>query len=85
VANRVREPDDGERVARRTGLEVVATVPWDEELAEAERQGRAPIDHAPSAAAVAAVELLVESMMERLDDDRPNGRHEDRDKERERR
>jgi len=70
VVNRVREPGDVERVARRTGLEVVGAVPWDEELAEAERQALAPIDHAPSAAAVRAVESLVGSLVDRLATDR---------------
>ena len=60
VASKVREPGDAEMVAARTGLEVVATVPWDEELAEAERQKLAPIDAAPDCPAVRAVEWLVE-------------------------
>lgn len=60
VASKVREPADAETVAARTGLEVVAAVPWDEALAEAERQGRAPIDQAPDCPAVRAVESLVE-------------------------
>lgn len=59
VANRVRADSDAELVERRTGLEVVAAVPWDEALAEAERQARAPIDAAPSCPAVREVESLV--------------------------
>ncbi|MGI8759488.1 MAG: ArsA-related P-loop ATPase [Acidimicrobiales bacterium] len=66
VANKVSEPDDAERVARRTGLEVVATVPLDRSFADAERSGRAPLDAVPESAAVQAVSLLVE----RLDDER---------------
>ncbi len=64
VANKVREPGDAELVARRTGLEVVGSIPWDEALAEAERQMAAPIDLAPDSAAVQAVESLVEQLSE---------------------
>jgi len=60
IASKVRQPGDAEMVADRTGLEVVAVVPWDEELAEAERQTLAPIDAAPECPAVRAVESLVE-------------------------
>ena len=64
IANKVREPGDAELIRRRTGLEVVAEVGWDEALAEAERQGAAPIDVAADSAAVRAVESLVEKMCE---------------------
>jgi CO dehydrogenase maturation factor len=60
VASKVRDPDDVDMIKRRTGLDVVASVPWDEAFAEAERQGRAPIDAAPQSAAVRAVESLVD-------------------------
>jgi CO dehydrogenase maturation factor len=62
VANRVQDPSDADVVARRTGLEVVAAVPLDEALAEAERKGRAPIDEAPDCPAVREVESLVKSL-----------------------
>lgn len=65
IANKVREPDDVQLVARRTGLEVVASLGWDEELAEAERLGEAPIDAAPDSPAVRAVESLVAQLHER--------------------
>jgi CO dehydrogenase maturation factor len=64
VASKVREPDDVEMIAKGTGLEVVASVPWDEALAEAERRQLAPIDFAPDCPAVLAVELLVERLSE---------------------
>ncbi len=51
-------------IAKGTGLEVIATVPWDEELAEAERKQLAPIDFAPASPAVRAVESLVERLSE---------------------
>ncbi len=60
VASKVREPEDVDVIARRTGLEVVGAVPWDEALADAERQRRAPIDAAPDCPAVQAVESLAE-------------------------
>ncbi len=66
VASKVREDGDVEMIAKGTGLEVIASVPWDEELAEAERQGLAPIDAAPESAAVRAVESLVDRLAEEL-------------------
>jgi CO dehydrogenase maturation factor len=63
IANKVRAPDDAEMVAARTGLEVIAAVPWDEAFAEAERRRRAPIDDAPDSDAVREVELLVERVL----------------------
>lgn len=62
VANRVREAGDEERVRQATGLEVVGAVPWDEDLAEAERRSLAPIDHAPRSPAVLAIESLVDRL-----------------------
>ena len=64
VANKVREPGDAEVVARRTGLDVMASIPWDEALAEAERRAAAPIDMASDSAAVRAVESLAEQLSE---------------------
>ncbi len=59
VANRVRGPADVDTVRKRTGLEVVAAVPWDEDFAEAERRGKAPIDAAPECSAVREIESMV--------------------------
>lgn len=64
VASKVRQADDVDMIARGTGLEVIASVPWDEELAEAERRQLAPIDFAPECPAVRAVESLVERLSE---------------------
>ena len=64
VANKVREPEDAETVARRTGLEVIGVVPWDEAFAEAEQKMAAPIDMAPHSDAVQAVESLAELLTE---------------------
>jgi CO dehydrogenase maturation factor len=64
VASKVEEPGDVAMIEQGTGLEVVAAVPWDEALAEAERQQRAPIDFAPDCPAVRAVESLVDRLSE---------------------
>ncbi|MCA1844818.1 MAG: hypothetical protein LC792_16820 [Actinobacteria bacterium] len=64
VANKVRGPDDAAMVRAATGLEVVAAIPWDPGLAEAERHGRAPVDHAPGGPAVRAVEQMTERLIE---------------------
>ncbi len=64
VANKVREPADVDLVAQRSGLPVVAAVPWDESLAAAERAGKAPVDAVPEAPAVAAVASLLQRLRE---------------------
>lgn len=63
VANRVREHGDVEMVSSRSGLDVIAAVPWDEQLGQAERDGQAPIDAAPDCPAVHAVAALVDRLM----------------------
>jgi CO dehydrogenase maturation factor len=58
VANKVRDEGDLGAVrefAERHELELAGVVPYDERLLEAERAGRAPLDHAPDAPAVAAI------------------------------
>ncbi|WP_219415757.1 nucleotide-binding protein [Pseudonocardia nigra] len=62
VVNRVRRASDVDDVTDRTGLEVIGVVPWDDEFAAAERAGEAPIDAVPDAAAVVAVEQLVDAV-----------------------
>jgi len=62
VANKVREPGDAELVAQRTGLPVVAAVPYDPAVDEADRRGRAVLDHDPDASSVAAVRSLVKAL-----------------------
>lgn len=63
IANKVREDDDADRLADRVGLEIIATVPWDEALAQAERLGRAPIDHDRGSPAVRAVTELADLLV----------------------
>lgn len=64
VANKVRGADDAHWVARHTGLPVIAAIPWDEQVAAAERAGRSPLDHAPDSAAMRAMGELVERCTE---------------------
>lgn len=63
VANKIR--DEADRAAIREfsearGLDVVAEVPYDDVLREAERAGSAPLDFDPDMPAVRAVHSLVE-------------------------
>jgi CO dehydrogenase maturation factor len=61
VANKVRDEGDREAVrefAERHDLDVAGVIPFDERLIDAERHGRAPLDHAPAAPAVAAIDRL---------------------------
>ena len=62
VANKVREPQDTELVAERTGLEVLGAVPFDPLLGEADRLGRAVLDHDPHGAVATAVRSLVQTL-----------------------
>lgn len=67
VVNKATGEDDADLVRRRTGLEVIATVPWDDALGQADRLGLAPIDHAPDCPSVAAVASLADQLSERDD------------------
>lgn len=61
VANKVQSPRDEAAIREYCAakdLPVVAVVPFDADVAEAERQGRAVLDLAPEAAAVVAVREL---------------------------
>ena len=58
VANRVRNDADLAAIRAATQLPILAAIPYDEAVAEAERRGIAPFDGAPQAPAVlAAAEL----------------------------
>lgn len=62
VVTRPRAPDDVERVEDFLGLRALAVVPDDPAVQDAERLGRALIDHAPGAPAVRAIERLVDAL-----------------------
>ena len=69
VANKVRSDRDAAAIAAycdRHGFEIIAVVPYDERVAEADQLGRALIDHDPSAPAVRAVEALADRLLERV-------------------
>lgn len=62
IANKVRDPGDAERVAERTGLDLLGAVPLDPAVVEADRLGRALLDHDPDGPTAAAVRLLVAAL-----------------------
>jgi len=62
VANKVTEPADVGRVEELVGEPVVAAIPADERVREAERAGVALLDHDPSSPAARAIERLVDDL-----------------------
>lgn len=65
VANKVRDDADRQAIAgfcRSHDLDMVAEIPYDVSLAESERAGQSPVDHAPGAPAVAAIRRLAERL-----------------------
>jgi CO dehydrogenase maturation factor len=63
VVNKAREPQDAATVANRTGLPVLGAVPFDPVLGEADRLGRAPLDHDPQGPTATAVRSLVHGLL----------------------
>ncbi len=63
VATKVTSSGDAKRVAEIVGLPVAATIPADEAVLESDRLGIALVDHAPSCAAVRAIERLVDGLV----------------------
>ena len=66
VANKVRDAGDREAVEAfcgRHGMEVLATVPYDDTLGDAERARAAPVDHDHRAPAVRAIDHLVDRVL----------------------
>jgi len=69
VANRVRTPQDQEAVAhycRTHDLELIATIPFDEAVVQAEQHDQAPIDYAPDSPAMRAARDLATTLHTRL-------------------
>jgi len=67
VANKIRDEHDLAAVnefAAQHGLDVLGSVPFDDRMPAAERAGQAPLDFAPDAAAVAAIDLLAGRLLE---------------------
>ncbi len=62
VANKVRHGEDAAFVAEEMGARPIVTVPVDQAVRDADRAGEAPIDAAPDAPAVSAIEALAERL-----------------------
>jgi len=62
IANRVRGEDDVAHVEKLVGEDAFASLPFDEDVAAAERLGRAPLDHAPDSPWIAAMQRLIASL-----------------------
>lgn len=65
VASKVEDDDDARRVgafAAEYGLEVIATVPYDDDVRRADKSGRPVLDAAPGSPAVIAVEALLDRL-----------------------
>ncbi len=65
VANKVRGPRDEEAIRRycaERGLEIIAVIPFDEEVLEADQFGIPILDRHPEAAYVREVERLLERL-----------------------
>lgn len=63
VVNKVRVAGDADDVAARIGLPLLGSVPFDPALAEADRLGRAVIDHEPDCPTITAVRSLVDAVL----------------------
>ena len=64
VASGVRDPSDVRQIEASVGLPLIASIPYDESLAEADRRGLAPIDFAPRSPGVKAVMELAARLIE---------------------
>lgn len=62
VANKIREPADVALIERRTGLQVIGQVPFDETQGAADRRGVALFDLDSQAPMVSAIDSLVSSL-----------------------
>ncbi len=69
VANKLRTERDAAAVREycdRRGFPLLAEIPWDDNIGEADRLGQALIDARPSAPSVAAIARLAETLVERF-------------------
>ncbi|HZB97303.1 MAG TPA: hypothetical protein VE219_01765, partial [Candidatus Sulfotelmatobacter sp.] len=70
VANKVRHSADMTHITQfcdDNDLELIATIPWDTQVQDAEARGQAPIDYAPDSPGVAAARSLALSVLERVE------------------
>jgi CO dehydrogenase maturation factor len=69
VANKVRSERDGAAIREycdRHGVEMMATVPFDDAITDADQAGRSLMDVAPNSPAVAAIGKLADSLVTRV-------------------
>jgi CO dehydrogenase maturation factor len=69
VANKVRTPSDEAAIREycaRQNIELLAVVPFDERVTEADNAGVAVLDHAPDGPTITAVTKLAQSLGEQL-------------------
>ncbi|MDQ2996814.1 MAG: AAA family ATPase [Chloroflexota bacterium] len=69
AANRVRTPQEHEAVVQfchKHNLELVAAIPFDEAIMEAEQHGLAPIDYAPQSPAIQSIRNLATLLSARI-------------------
>lgn len=65
VANRIRTPQDQDAVSQyclNHNLELISSIPYDEAVVEAERNGAAPLDYAPHSPAMLAIAELARTL-----------------------
>ena len=66
VANKVRSPADAQAIGsfcKSRGLDLLGTVPHDDAILEADREGRALLDCAPTSPAVRAIEQIADRLL----------------------
>ena len=69
VANKIRDERDKEAILQYGaghGFDIIAAIPWDADVAEADRLGLSAIDHAPEAPAIRAIGALADVLADRL-------------------
>ncbi|MCY4174844.1 MAG: hypothetical protein OXD37_00715 [Acidimicrobiaceae bacterium] len=71
VANKVDDEQDRARITEAFGARLLVVVPADPAVDAADRFGVSPVDHEPSAPAVAAVEVLADMLADMLGADPP--------------
>jgi CO dehydrogenase maturation factor len=69
VANKVRNESEKEAILQYGaghGFQIIAAIPYDAQVAEADQLGRSAIDHAPDGSAVGAIAALADVIAARL-------------------
>ena len=68
IANKVRTPDDEAAIreyAQRRDIDLVAVIPFDDQVTQSDNAGQSLIDAAPNSAAVTAIRQLVDTIEQR--------------------